>query len=138
MKTTNNILGLDVGSVRVGVAVCRDGLTIPHPLTTLLREADFWDKLQALIIEHDIQELVVGMPRNLEGERTEQSVITEDFISNLKKRIGKPVHTVDEALTSVRAREILDQSGGHYKKEAVDAVAASLILSDYVNMSKDM
>lgn len=131
---SNNVLALDVGEKRVGVALARAQVKVPVALETLDRQAeDFWDKLANLCKEYEIAEIVVGLPRNMEGEETEQTKATQRFAEELKERIELPLVWQDEAVTSVKAREVLEAGGKDFEKKDVDALAATIILSDYLS-----
>src|SRR5690606_22334559 len=103
------LLVLDVGSVRVGVAVARMDVRIPQPLTTLQRESDIWVSLDELIRQYEVAALVVGWPRGMEGQSTGQTKSTEAFVEELRQHAGLPVYLQDEALTSQKAESELRQ-----------------------------
>lgn len=126
-------MGLDVGEKRVGIALARAGLRMALPLTTLDRQADdFWQQLLQVMKQNDVDALVVGLPRNLEGQETGQTAAARQFAQELATQSDIPQTWQDEALTSVKAEEILRQSNKPYEKGDIDALAASLILSDYL------
>lgn len=133
----NNILALDIGEKRVGVALVRAEVRVPVALDTLDRQAnDFWQQLAAVIEEHDIQEVVMGLPRGLDGQETAQTKYVQSFAQEFSSHFPQPIHFQDEALTSVQSENILGASGKPYQKADVDALAASLILSDYLETEK--
>ena len=132
----DNILALDVGSVRVGVAYAGDGLRMARRVTTLDVRESFWRELQSIIDEYQAGLLVIGMPRGLDGQETDQSRFVQRFAEECKEKFGLPIHFQDEALTSVRAKEILGNQKHQVDKKEVDAIAASLILSDYLEEHK--
>lgn len=130
---SNNLLALDVGGARVGVAVSRADVAVARPLKTLAREdADFWQQLVALVDEHEVGELVVGLPRGLDGQETGQTEAVRAFADEMAGYLTLPLHWQDEALTSVKAEEALRERGGQYQKGDIDALAASYILADYL------
>ncbi len=133
----NNILCLDVGEKRVGVALVRSAVRIPVMLQTLERQADdFWQQLTSLIKEYEVNDLVLGLPRGLEGQETGQTKYVRTFAEELTGYTALPIYWQDEALTSVKATSILDSSGKPYTKGDVDAMAASLILADYLETER--
>lgn len=135
--TPNNILALDVGSVRVGVAMARADVRIPVGLATLLRTADdFWDQLSQFISQYAIGRIVLGLPRGLDGQDTAQTKVVQDFANELKQYTMLPVSWQDEALTSVAAETLLIQSGKNYRKADIDVLAACYILDDYLSNNK--
>ena len=131
-KTKPTILALDVGHVRVGVAKAHSDFRIAQPLTTLPHDDGFWAALEALIAETETGLLVVGLPRNLSGNDTQQTVKVREFAAELEKRTHLPVELQDEALTSQKAEEELSARGKPYQKGDIDALAATYILEDYL------
>lgn len=128
-----NILALDVGEKRVGLALARAGINVPIELGTLERTAGgFWQKLSETCQQYDVGLVVIGLPRGLEGQNTAQTKLTKAFGEEFKRHVNLPIHWQDEALTSVKATEILQASGKKFEKSDVDSLAASLILSDYI------
>ena len=128
-----SLLALDVGTVRVGVAMARAEVRVPVVLPTLSRQDEqFWEKLKEIIMANDIKQLVVGLPRGLDGQETEQTKYVKNFVDELTGHIALPVVWQDEALTSVQAEASLATSRKSYQKSDVDGVSASLILGDYL------
>ncbi|MDD6211619.1 MAG: Holliday junction resolvase RuvX [Clostridiales bacterium] len=133
------IMGLDYGSRTVGVAVSDPNGVIAQPLETIERKEE--DKLrrtlariQELVQEYQVAELVLGYPRNMnhtEGERCEK---VKAFQEMLIRRTGLPVILWDERLTTVAADRVLIESRvrRENRKEVVDQIAASLILQGYL------
>ena len=134
------VIGLDYGSRTVGVAVTDAlGLTV-QPLETITRKEE--NKLrrtcaraEEIIKELGVTEIVVGLPLHLNGEESESSAKAQAFGAMLHRRTGLPVYYQDERLTTVEADEILGETGVPVKdrKTFIDAVAASLILEDYLS-----
>lgn len=129
---SSSLLGVDVGAVRVGVAVARLDVRIAQPLTTLTNDASIYDALVALVDQHQATAVVVGWPRGLNGQSTEQTRLVEQFADDLRSRSDVPVYLQDEALTSHKAETELQARKRPYQKAEVDALAASYILSDYM------
>jgi putative Holliday junction resolvase len=130
--TPKNILALDVGERRIGVAVAGSEAKLARPLTTLLNTDKFFDELAKIVQQEDIGRLVVGLPRGLEGQTTAQTETVQGFAKELENRLGLPVHLQDEALTSVQAEAELKQRRKPSVKGDIDALAATLILEDYL------
>lgn len=126
------LLGLDVGSVRIGVAAARLDVRIPQPLTTLQYSPEVFVEIAGLVREHDAAAVVVGWPRGMQGQETAQTAFVGDFVEELAKHVAVPLHTQDEALTSHHAEQELDGRKKSYHKGAVDALAATYILEDYL------
>jgi putative Holliday junction resolvase len=130
------ILGLDVGSRRIGIAISDPlGLTA-QGLPTLLRQnkrLDF-EQLAKIITDHQVSEIVVGYPLRLSGAEGIQSEKMQLFAEELRKRFGLPVHLWDERLTSTQANRLLRETDLSIKKrgQAVDRMAATLILQNWM------
>jgi len=127
-----SVLALDVGDARIGVAVANIEARLPRPLTTLQNDESFFELLHKLIAEHNVQTLVVGLPRGMEGQETAQTQKVAAFIMLLRKKVALPLFVQDEAATSVKAEEELRARGKPYEKSAIDALAATYILEDYL------
>jgi putative holliday junction resolvase len=129
---TSNIVALDVGMSRIGVAVASPVAKLARPLITLQHDEGVYDRICQLLEAEGASELVVGLPRNLNGEPTPQTATVKQFVANLQLKIALPVHWQDEALTSVKAKEELEHRGKPYQKADIDALAATYILEDYL------
>jgi putative Holliday junction resolvase len=130
----NSILALDVGDKRIGIAVARRDVRLARPLVTLANDDSFWNELGKLVQEHEVGELVIGLPRGLDGQETGQTKAAQAFASELQTHVSLPVYMIDEAVTSVKAEQELQRRGKPYKKSAIDALAATFILEDYLNV----
>lgn len=133
MSSRENILGLDVGDKRVGAALVTNQVSVPRPLATLAFDELLFSNLKELCLKNDIEKIVVGLPRNLEGEDTGQTRKTRSFADDLAKNLNLPVELQDEALTSQKAEQSLSSRKKEYEKPDVDALAAVLILNDYLD-----
>ena len=134
------ILGLDYGSVTVGVALSDPLLLTAQGIETIRRKHE--DKLrqtlqriEALITEYGVNLIVLGYPKNLDDSIGERAKKSEEFAETLKRRTGLEVVLWDERLTTVSAHRHLDEAGLHYteKNKVVDTVAASIILQSYLD-----
>jgi len=132
MQQSSSILALDVGHKRIGVAIADAIARLPRPLTTIEVDEEVLKKIADLAAEHNANELVVGLPRGLEGQSTDQTKYSEDFVRRLKQKTGLLVHMQDEAVTSAQAEEELRQRGKPYVKGDIDALAATYILEDFL------
>ena len=126
------ILALDVGGVRIGVAMADAELKFANPLTTLINNEAIWDSLAGLIKENQVQTVVVGLPRSLQGHETAQTQICRDFAETASERLQIAVALQDEAATSVKAETELRSRNKPYEKADIDALAATYILEDYL------
>lgn len=128
----NNILALDVGQARVGVAIAGNLARLPRPLATLNADEKLLDSIAGLVESEDVSEVVVGLPRNLSGHDTEQTRRTRDFAQQLKTRLSVPVKLQDEALTSKKAQAELRDYKRVRPEITLDSLAAVYILEDYL------
>lgn len=133
--TARRILALDVGNRRVGLALASTEARLSSPLTTLEQGDNLLDELAEIIKTEQISDLVVGWPRNLSGDPTEQTEIVKAF-AELLSRFDLPVYFQDETLTSVKAQKELESRGKDYKKSDIDALAATYILEDWLSEHK--
>lgn len=127
---SSTILALDIGERKIGVARANTIARIAEPLLTLPNNNDFVVALQHLIKEHNADILVVGLPRGLDGQETAQTSYVREFAA--KNLNFVPIKYQDEALTSVNATQMLESRKRPYNKKDVDALAATLILEDYL------
>ena len=129
----SNIISLDVGDKRVGVARANSVAKLPGPLTTINRDENFWKSLDKILENESVNKIIVGLPRNLDGDDTSQTSSTRTFIAELQNRVNLPIITQDEALTSRKAEKELHARGKKFHKADIDALAAAYILEDYLN-----
>ena len=134
------IIGLDYGSVTVGVAVCDPlGLTA-QPLETITRASEnklrrTLARIEELVKEYGAESIVLGFPKNMNNSVGEPAQKTLDFKAQLERRTGLPVILWDERLTTVAADRSLEDSGvrKENRKKVIDQVAAVLILQGYLD-----
>lgn len=132
MSQTKRYLGLDIGEVRIGVAMADSTVRIAVAYDTVaMDERTFRQDIAELVTQHDIDTIVIGYPRNQSGEPTAQTAYVEEKAKELDD-LDADIVFQDESLTSVLAEERLNSRGIAYTKEAVDAEAASIILQDYL------
>jgi putative Holliday junction resolvase len=131
------ILALDHGTKRIGVAVSDETRTIAQPLEYIPAEpfADFLARLKQRLVEKEIELILVGLPRNMDGSYGPAALKVQTFIAVLKDTIAVPIQTLDERLTSVQANRILIQGGVRRdkRKEKVDKMAAAILLQSYLD-----
>jgi putative Holliday junction resolvase len=130
---------VDVGSVRVGVALSDPNPVLATPLVTLSRDArggrDLTE-LAALVEEHEVVEVVVGLPRTLAGRTGQAALAAQSYAGALAARLGAvPVRLADERLTTVTASRMLSQRGvrGREQRAVVDQAAAVEILQAWLD-----
>lgn len=130
-------LGLDVGDVRVGVALSDESGTLASGLDTLKRVGPRKDvrAVSALVRKHDVSEVVVGIPWRLDGSLGPQGEKVMTFVESLRRSLAVPVVTWDERFTTVAADELLAEAGVRRRdrKARIDRAAAALILQGYLD-----
>ncbi len=131
------ILALDHGTKRIGVAVSDETKTIAQPLEFIPAEpfADFLDRLKKILAEKEIDLIILGMPRNMDGSYGLAAQKVEVFAAALKNAITVPIKLLDERLTSKMANRILIQGNVRRdkRKENVDKMAAAILLQSYLD-----
>lgn len=132
----SSILGIDAGEKRVGVATANVIARLARPLTTLANDTKLVSSLKTIAKDEDAGLMVLGLPRNLEGEETTQTAWVRTFAKKLEP-VGLPIVFHDEALSSRAAEKELVKRGKPYAKVDVDALAAAYILADYMETYKE-
>jgi putative Holliday junction resolvase len=131
------ILALDHGTRRIGVAVSDETKTIAQPLEFIPAEpfADFLARLKELLIAKEVDLILIGLPRNMDGSYGPAAQKVETFVAVLKTAITVPIKTWDERLTSAQANRILIQARVRRdkRKEKVDKMAAAILLQSYLD-----
>lgn len=127
-----SILSLDVGSKRIGIAIASLQTRLPRPLVTVDRDSSFYDYLQKLIETEHVALIVIGLPRGLQGQTTQQTDAIYQFSKEFQRQISIPIQFQDEALTSVQAETELQARHKTYDRKAIDALAATYILDDFL------
>lgn len=136
-RTRKAVLGLDVGAKRIGVSVASLEARLPRPLITLEHDDTLFPTLENIVEVEGVVALVVGFPRGMQGQHTAQTQAIEDFASELRRRFPLPVYFQDEALTSKYAKAELEARGKPYERGAIDALAATYILEDFLREHAD-
>ena len=131
------ILGIDFGSVRVGLSLSDLTQTIAKPFDTIQYNNldDLLSQLKKIIDNNQVYKLVVGIPFNMKGEDTKQTIKVKEFVSFLKQNILIEIGLIDERLSSVEAEKTMHAMNiktGH-NKGRIDKIAASVILQEYLD-----
>ncbi len=137
------IMGLDFGSKTVGVAIS-DPLLITAQGIEIIRRKDenklrqTLARIEELIQEYEVEEIVLGLPKNMNDTAGPRAVITMEFKEKLERRTGLMVHTWDERLTTVAADKAMMEAGirRENRKEYVDKIAAVFILQGFLDYRK--
>lgn len=130
------ILAIDFGEKRIGLAISDPVGRVAIPLDTLSRrsDAEVILAINELVERENIEVLVVGDPRNLDGSRGESSARVDSFCRKLETASGLPCERIAETLTSEAAKERLREAGVDLRRhrERIDAVAAQIMLEEYL------
>ena len=137
-------LGIDYGDSRVGVAITDElGITV-QGLETIHHNGNdkvVLRRLEEIIEQYKIDTIVIGLPLNMNGTKSERVKVTEEFIHKLKCKFNKvKIETVDERLTTVAAHKTMNylNINKHEKKNIVDTLSAVYILETYMNKMKNI
>ena len=139
VPTGKRLLGLDLGSKTIGLAICDSSFVIASPLETLRRRKFTQDAidLEALIAERNVGGLVLGLPRNMDGSEGPRAPSTRQFAANLLGRSDIPIAFWDERLSTVAVERLLiDEADLSRRKrgDVVDKMAASYILQGAIDL----
>jgi putative Holliday junction resolvase len=136
------VLGLDVGSKTIGVAITDEAGIAAHPLRVIERKGTDTDvsTIRTLVAEHDIRQIVIGMPFELSGKVGHRAKRVQEFANALQARLGDAVklHEQDERFTTAEAeRVLLDADLSRQKrKQVIDQQAAALILQGWLDAQR--
>ncbi len=131
----SNILALDVGERRIGVAVASKVARLAAPVGFIdrLLITDVFEEIKRLVKQHSAGTIIVGLPRGMNGQETQQTLKVRGFAHALTQVLDQAVILQDEAGTSLMAEERLKARKKPYDKGDIDAEAACLILHDWLN-----
>ena len=133
-------MGIDFGLARIGIALSDDTKFLASPFETYKRKDTEQDiqHLVEIITTKKVDEIVCGLPMNMQGEEQDIAKKTREFMSTLNEKVAIRINFVDERLSSLMAEEMLKETERDWKKrkEKLDAVAASIILQDYLDEAR--
>ena len=131
----NPILALDLGRARIGVAISDELQLLAHPLETILADKQAIQRLAQIIREKKVDHVVVGIPRQMNGQIGVAATEALRFVEKLRTILPCPVVTWDERLTTVAAHRALREAGKKTRdtRAYVDQVAAQMILQGYLD-----
>ena len=137
----SRLLGLDLGSKRIGVAICDDRQSIATPFITIHKggAAKFIDELKLIIKENNIEGIIVGNPINMDGSLSRSSQSIKDVCKNILKNIDIPLCLWDERLSTVGAFNLSSQLDVNVSKKvkSIDKNAAAFILQGAIDYLKN-
>jgi putative Holliday junction resolvase len=129
------ILGVDLGSVRVGIAVSDPGRILATPVSVLIRDAGLHQRIADLVRELGAGAVVVGLPRSLDGEERKAAKMVRAEVRQLQALLAVPIHLQDERLSTVAAHTGMAASGktARQRRGSVDASAAAVLLQSWLD-----
>ena len=135
------IMAVDLGKARTGIAICDESEMLASPVTVIHEhnEERLLEKISQIISEHHTKLLVVGLPRNMDGSEGESAQRCRSFAEKLQNETQLPVTLRDERGTTITAHGYLNSTDtrGKKRKAVVDAVAATIILQDYLDFRRN-
>jgi putative Holliday junction resolvase len=131
------ILAIDHGTKRMGIAISDELKMMAHPVEFIPAEPfnSFLARLKELLQDKEVEMILVGMPRNMNGSYGPAALKVQDFVAALKGAVTVPIHTWDERLTSAQANRFLIEGNvrREQRKEKVDKMAAAILLQSYLD-----
>jgi len=131
------VLALDHGTKRIGVAVSDELRVIATPLEFIPAEpfAGFLARLKELVQEKEVELILVGLPRNMDGSYGPAALKVQEFVTVLKETISQPIKMWDERLTSAQANRFLIAANVRrsQRRQKVDQTAAAILLQSYLD-----
>ena len=139
-STKIRIIGLDLGTKRIGVSICDENQSIATPYKTLIKKDtnNFINEIKEIVDENDVKAIIIGNPINMDGSQGKSSQSVKDIANNISKFINLPICLWDERLSTVGAFNISSQLDINVSKREkdIDKNAAAFILQgaiDYLN-----
>jgi len=128
-------LGLDIGDIRIGVAISDPLGILASPLAIINRDNEqaAIEKIAGIVRQHEVGRVIAGLPLNMDGSLGEQAEKTMSFVGALGRHIEVPTEYRDERLTTVSARELIQGVRKTNRNTRYDAAAAALILQSYLD-----
>ena len=134
------IIGLDLGTKRIGVSICDENQSIATPFKTLIKKdtKQFINEIKEIVDENDVKAIIIGNPINMDGSQGKSSQSVKDIANNISKSINLPICLWDERLSTVGAFNLSSQLDINVSKREkdIDKNAATFILQgaiDYLN-----
>ena len=139
-STKIRLIGLDLGTKRIGVSICDENQSIATPYKTLIKKdaKNFIYEIKEIVDENDVKAIIIGNPINMDGSKGKSSQSVKDIANNISKFINLPICLWDERLSTVGAFNISSQLDINVSKREkdIDKNAAAFILQgaiDYLN-----
>ena len=139
-STKIRIIGLDLGTKRIGVSICDENQSIATPFKTLIKKdtKQFINEIKEIIDENDVKAIIIGNPINMDGSKGKSAQSVKDIAKNISKLINLPICLWDERLSTIGAFNLSSQLDINVSKREkdIDKNAATFILQgaiDYLN-----
>ena len=130
-------LAIDHGTHRMGIALSDELNMLAQPLEFIPAEpfAAFLARLQQILREKEVGQIIVGMPRNMDGSYGPAALKVQEFVAVLRDAVTVPIKTLDERLTTVQAHRMLSQAEvkGRDRRQKVDKSSAAILLQTYLD-----
>lgn len=130
------VLGIDVGSVRIGLAISDETCTLASPVATIHNDPrSLWTRIAREMEDHQVERVVIGLPRLLDGSEGDAADSARAFAAELGRRTTAPIEFWDERFTTTIAERSLIESGVRRKRrrEVIDSVAAAVLLQNWLD-----
>jgi putative holliday junction resolvase len=130
------VLGIDVGSVRIGLAVSDETHTLASPVATIPNEPrTMWTRIEREMEDREVDRVVIGLPRRLDGGEGDAAAHAQAFAAELAQRTTTAIELWDERFTTTIAERSLIESGVRRKRrrEVIDSVAAAVLLQSWLD-----
>jgi putative Holliday junction resolvase len=130
------VLGIDVGSVRIGLAISDETCTLASPVATIANEPrTLWTRIDREIHDREVDKVVIGLPRRLDGSEGDAAENARKFAAELARRTTAAIELWDERFTTTIAERSLIESGVRRKRrrEVIDSVAAAVLLQSWID-----
>jgi putative Holliday junction resolvase len=141
MSSQRVVIGLDVGSARIGAARGDQAVRIASPLAMIPNDQTAFTAIAQLVKDNHAETVVIGLPRDANGQETAQSQISRDFAAQLSQAVTVPILFQDESLTSIAAERNLRARKGFREQMlrdgTLDSEAAALILTDFLEDARN-
>lgn len=134
-------LGLDLGSRTLGIAIS-DKTGMIASSHSIIRHNEEYERLvlevEKLVLEYQVDEIVLGYPKNMNNSIGQKALLSEKFCTMLKDKLHRPVHLVDERLTTKQAQDMLiaNDTSRKKRKKVIDSLAATIILQSYLDQKE--
>jgi putative Holliday junction resolvase len=135
----NQVLGIDFGRARIGLAISDELRLLAHPLKTIPANKESLKRIAEIVRERKIDKVVVGIPRHMSGGVGQAANEALEFAAKLRAEVSCPVETWDERLTTVAANRALSDAGKKTRqtRKIVDQVAAQMILQGFLDRERN-